>query len=573
MKQGKLLLLVMLLALALCVFAACGGTEEPPAEDPGTNGEQQAEEPSGEAQTSLTFSLSSLPTIDTTLFSSSPSHVACKGFMEGLVRTTEGEINPGIAETWELSEDNMTLTFHLRQDAVWSDGEPVTAQDFVYAFQRLADPATGAAYGWVLGEVVNANAIMYGEDTNGDGEADSFMDVSELGVSAPDDYTFVINFHTPAPYYVGFVDMPCFYPVRQDIVEQYGASHATSADTMVCNGPFVVSEYVPDASLKMVKNESYWDADSIKLEEVTILIIDAEAAFSMLQTGELDFADIPTSVATTYLNDASLLPGIVCDSYYSGAVDWWSVNVASSANPILGNKDFRAALNYSLNRDDFVAVTTDNLYDPQCRFVLPIVAGADDYYCNEHPIDLFPTAGDQDKAQEYLQAAMTAMGISSPSEITIDLMVSDTTANKLIAENCQDQWSSALGINVNVTTVTYAMMLENRRKGEFDLVYAGWMPDYDDPYTYLGYFISTGYENGGKWANERYDELVLTANNYPDAATRLEMYAEAEEILLEDGALVPLHVRKVPWACKENLHGVSRYYLGGDVNYAHAYFE
>ncbi|MBQ1343900.1 MAG: peptide ABC transporter substrate-binding protein, partial [Firmicutes bacterium] len=481
--------LVLLLALALVfTFAACGATEE--------GGEEAAEEtsePAASDNTSFTFSLTSVPSIDPVMFDSSPCQIVDKMFMEGLIRLNGEELNPGIAESWEFNEDNTQLTFHLRQDAVWSDGQPVTANDFVYSFKRLADPETAAPYSWVLGDfVVNANAIMYGEDTNNDGEADSFMDPNELGVSAPDDYTFVIDFETPAPFYLSFLDMPCFYPARQDLYEQYGKEYATAADKMVCNGPFVVSEYTVDQKLVLTKNDQYWDADSVKLTDVTCLIgVDTEAAQSMLQTGDLDMAEtLATETAAAYIADPSLLgDGIVVDTFPPGAEDWWSINVSSTANPILGNKDFRLALNYGLDREQFITITTDDVYEPATRFVMPLVAGDDGFFVEQYPIEAeYPATADLDKAQEYLKAAMDAMGISDPSQITISLKVADSTP-KLIAENCQAQWTENLGINVNIETVTYKAMLADRREGNFDLVYAGWIPDYNDPYTYLGYFM------------------------------------------------------------------------------------
>lgn len=562
--------LVLLLALALVfTFAACGATEEA-----GEGGEEGGEAVASD-NTSFTFSLTSVPSIDPVMFDSSPCQIVDKMFMEGLIRLNGEELNPGIAESWEFNEDNTQLTFHLRQDAVWSDGQPVTANDFVYSFKRLADPETAASYSWVLGDfVVNANAIMYGEDTNNDGEADSFMDPDELGVSAPDDYTFVIDFETPAPFYLSFLDMPCFYPARQDLYEQYGKEYATAADKMVCNGPFVVSEYTVDQKLVLTKNDSYWDADSVKLTDVTCLIgVDTEAAQSMLQTGDLDMAEtLATETAAAYIADPSLLgDGIVVDTFPPGAEDWWSINVSSTANPILGNKDFRLALNYALDREQFITITTDDVYEPATRFVMPLVAGDDGFFVEQYPIEAeYPATADLDKAQDYLKAAMDAMGISDPSQITISLKVADTTP-KLIAENCQSQWSENLGINVTIDTVTYKAMLADRREGNFDLVYAGWIPDYNDPYTYLGYFMSSSYENGGHWENADYDNNIIEGNKL-SGAERMQMLADAENILLEEAALVPLQVRTKAYAYKEGFTDFVRYYMGGELNITYAYW-
>jgi len=560
----KSLLLVLMLALVMVLAAACGGAEQPAGETPAAEG---GETVSGVGQ-DLVFSLPSLPTIDPQRFNASPSYVVMKGFGEGLVRTWHGEVQPGVAESWEIADDNLKMTFHLREDACWSDGTPLVANDFVYAFQRLVDPEFAADYSWVLAEVKNSQAIMGWVD-NPEG-----LTKEDLGVSAPDDHTFVIEFDTPAPYYLGFLDMPCFYPVKQELVEQYGDQYALSAEAMLGNGPFVVSEYLVDQSVTMVPNENYWNAEAVKLDSVKVLIMDSEAAFAQMETGELDLANIPVATASSYLADPGMLPDATVETYLSGAVDWYCINIASTANPILGNKDFRLALNYALDREEYVAIATGGLYAPATRFVLPAVAGVDGgYYCEQYPVEMYQTTAELDKAAEHLQAAMDALGITDPSQITIKLKISDDSASKLIVENCQDQWQRALGINVEIETVTYKAMLADRVAGNFDLVYAGWMPDYNDPYTYLSYFVSSNSQNGGKFSNARYDELVNTANTFSDTATRLEMYQEAETILMEEAGIVPLQVRQVPWAYKSNLKDLVRFYLGSEIDYTYAYFE
>jgi oligopeptide transport system substrate-binding protein len=545
MRKFLSLLLALLLTLAVpAAFAEAQATETLAADQ------------------DLTFSLPSVPTIDPQQFNAAPSYVVMKGIGEGLIRTHEGQVYPGVAESWEVAEDNLKMTFHLRKGACWADGSPLTASDFVYAFRRLADPAKPRDYSWVLYEIKNAAGVM-----------DGSLTLDQLGVSAPDDSTFVIEFTTPAPYYLGFLDLPCFYPVKQELVEKFGDQYALSADSMLTNGPFTVADYQVDQSIKLVPNENYWNREAIKLSSVTIDIMETEAAFSMLETGELDLADIPVAIAPTYLADPASIPGATITSYASGAVDWFCINIASTTNPILGNQDFRLALNYALDREEYVAIATNGLYAPATRFVLPLVAGADGgYYTEQYPINVYKSTAEPDKAAEHLKKAMDAMGITDPSAITVKLKVSDTATNKLIGENCQDQWQRTLGIKVEIETVTYKAMLADRTASNFDLVYAGWMPDYNDPYTYLSYFTSTNPQNGGKFADARYDELVNTANTFADAKTRLSMYAEAEQILMEQAGIVPLQVRQVPYGISEKLKGLVRFYLGSDLDFAYAYF-
>ena len=194
--------LCLLMAIMLTLAAPAAFAEAQPAE-------------TLSADQDLTFSLPSVPTIDPQQFNAAPSYDVMKGIGEGLIRTHEGQVTPGVAESWEVSEDNLKMTFHLRAGACWSDGSPLTANDFVYAFRRLADPAKPRDYSWVLYEIKNAAGVM-----------DGSLTLDQLGVSAPDDSTFVIDFTTPAPYYLGFLDLPCFYPVKQELVQKFGDQYA-----------------------------------------------------------------------------------------------------------------------------------------------------------------------------------------------------------------------------------------------------------------------------------------------------------------------------------------------------------
>ncbi|MDR1558909.1 MAG: peptide ABC transporter substrate-binding protein [Clostridiales bacterium] len=549
--------------------SAAPASESAAAESAAPAGQSETAADTAVAEQKLRYSTTSLTTLDPQRFNSADSYPPIKGYVEGLVNTYGREVNPGTAESWEIADDNKSITFHLRQDACWSDGSPITAEDFVYSFRRLADPANACDYSWALEQVLNFVGIAYPAD------GVDPLPVEELGVSAPDSQTFVIQFATPAPYYLAFLDLPCFYPVKRELVEQYGDEYATSPDKLLGNGPFIVQEYAIDEKLVLVPNDKYWNRDAIKLQEVTLFVMESEAAVSTYQTGGLDFISaIPAAQAPMYLEDPSQLgEGTIMEQYMTGAVDWFCINIASETNPILANKDFRLALNYALDREEYVAIATNGLYYPGTRFVLPVVKGKEKPYVEEYPVDFYKSTAEPDKAQEYLQAAMTAMGISDPGEITVKLKISDAATNVLIAENCQDQWQRNLGINIEIEQVTYRAMLSERVSGEFDLIYAGWMPDFDDPYTYLSYFVSTNAQNGGKYSNPRYDELVNTANSFTDESVRLGMYAEAEQILMEDAGIVPLQVRQEVWAYKSNLKGVLRYFLGASPHFLYAYFE
>ena len=543
----RLSIALMLCFVVLLGFVACGSKSA-----------------AAKQSQTLTYSIRSVPTIDPQKFNASPSYGAIKGYSEGLIQFHAGAITPGVAESWEIAPDNKKMTFHLRKDAKWSDGSALTAHDFVYAFRRLADPKNNCDYRWVLDEIVNGDEIPYG---------DGSIPADQLGVSAPDNNTFVIDFRVPAPYYLAFLDMPPFHPVKKEMVEKWGDKYAMETDKILGNGPYIVKEYLFEQKIVYAPNPNYWNKSAIKLEEATLIIMEEEAAFAAFRNGEIDFCHIPLAVGPEFLGNPVLLPGAYVGKYMTGAVDWYCINIASKTNPILGNKDFRLALNYALDREQYVQIATNGLFEPATRFVLPAVSGAKKPYAEEHPMNVYKTTAEMSKAQQHLNAAMAAMKITDPSQITIAIKISDRPSDRMIVENCQDQWQKALGIKVNVEIVTYRAMLTDRTAGVFDLVYAGWMPDFDDPYTYLGYFTSNNTQNGGKFSNARYDELVTTANNYTDPVKRLGMYAEAEKILLEEAGLVPLQVRQQPEVRKENLRGLNRFFLGAQEDWIYAYFE
>jgi oligopeptide transport system substrate-binding protein len=546
MKKLNLLLVVsvvMILVVALSL-TACRGSG-------GNDGQK------------LTIATLSVPSIDPQNFNAAPEYVAIKGYVEGLVHTWKGEINPGVAERWEIAEDNMTMTFYLRQDACWSDGSPLTAQDFLYAFHRLADPEEPKDYNWVLYEITNYADI-----------ADGILPKEDLGVEAPDDHTFIIHFDTPAPYYLGFLDMPCFYPTKKELVEKHGDRYASSADTAIGNGPFKLKEYRVDEKIVMVPNENYWNKDAIKLSEIEIVIVvDKQAAFSLFESGQVDWAHIPEDMYAKYLETPSAMPpDTTAYTYKSGAVDWFCINVGNTTNMILANQDFRLALNNALDREEYISIAFADLYSPATRFVLPTVSGLNKPYCEEYPINYFKTTAELAKAKEHLQKAMDAMEISDPGEISFTIKIGDNTP-RAVGENCQDQWMRNLGIKVEVEVVPYKSMIQDRKDGNFDLVYAGWIPDFDDPYTYLGYFVTGNPQNGGKYSNPRYDTLVNTANTYTDPAKRLSMYAEAEELLIKEAGIVPLQVREISAAIRNDLKDFVHFYLGMEQDYIYAYFE
>ncbi|MDY5483394.1 MAG: peptide ABC transporter substrate-binding protein, partial [Clostridium sp.] len=468
---------------------------------------------------------------------------------DGLYRNVQGELQPATAESYEVSDDGLVYTFKLRQDAKWSDGQPVTAHDYEYGMKRLCDPAAACPSSY-LGVVLKNGAAVSSEE----------LPVDELGVKALDDYTLEVTLENPSEYFLSMTSMSAFAPVRQDLVEKYGAEFGGSADKQVYNGPFVVTEY-GNGKLVMAKNENYYDADKIKLDGVELLTVaDNNTAVSMFDAGELDLAEVPTEMVSQYEDKVQY--------YYSGANDYAALN---HRNKYLANKNLRLAMNYAVNREEYNLLSHNGLYEPNLRFVLPQVRGVEGDYGTEYPLSFFPLQGDMDKAKEYLATALSELGLSDASEITLELYVSDSETAKKETEVVVNQWKNNLGINVNINMVPgatkNAMLVPN--SDDFDIIMSGWAPDYSDPYSYLELWYSTSGYNYLNYHSDVYDKYI-DASKTTSGKERMDNLFEAEKTMLEDGALVPLQLRRVPYMVSDRVQNLGAYFIGLNYDYMYA---
>ena len=544
-------LLSLLVAVSMSIGAmACGAYEtEDTAADAST-----ADTGSGSEKVFRYSDTVEPTTIDPSKANSIVDNELIHACQESLVRGTGGKVEPGIAESWELSEDGLTYTFHLR-DTNWSDGQPVTADDFVYGLQRLLDPATASEYAFIGEYVKNGYAVETGE-----------MEVSELGVRAEDDKTLVLELENPCAYFLSMVGIASQYvPIRKDIVESYGADFAATADKNVYSGPF---KLVSTDNMMYVfeKNDQYWNKDAINLDRVEFSVIsESNTAVAMYENGELDFVKLPTDSVAQYDD--------IDSEFMNGNEDYLYIN-EESTNKIVSNKNFRKALNYGLNRNDYIALATNNVYSPSNTLVMPLVGGASKSYGEEYTLDSYPLDGDIDVAKEYLEKAMSEEGYSDPSEIEIELTTTDLEASKKIAEVLQELWQNALGITVTIRQVTYAdiygSVLPN---GDYQIAYGGWGPDYSDPYTYLELFKSDCSYNYSNYKNDEFDKLLEDSKTETDVKARMDMLNEAEKIILEDAAFVPLQCRQQHYLLNDKFTGVEFYFCSINIDWVYADVE
>ena len=538
--------LAMVVIMVIATLAACS---TPGSDDSSSEGGEKV----------FRYSVQTEPTtFDLTKGNSIGDNEIQHAITEGLTRNTGGNVTPGIAESWDISDDGCVYTFHLR-DANWSDGQPITAQDFVYSWQRLADPNVGSPYAWFLDTIAvkNAAAVNAGE-----------MELDELGIKAIDDKTLEITLDRPMAVLLSALGMQSnLNPLRQDIVEQYGEEFAATADKNVYSGPFVLTSTENNVYV-FEKNPEFWDADNIKLDKVELSYIEKpDTALAMYESGELDFVKIPTESVEAYKDNED------ADVYLNGNVDYCYIN-PNSDNKVWANKNFRLALNYALNRVEYNQLANNGVYNPYNALCFPGLSGKDGKtYGETYDVDsyAFPIEGDVEKAKEYLDTAMKELGISDPSEIEIEFVTTDAETNKKIAEVLQEQWQNNLGIKVNIRQVTYADIYgEVYPKFDYEIGYAGWGPDYDDPTTYLNLFRSdiNWYTPYG---NPDFDAKLDAAEaETEDSNARMDLLNEAEQILIEDAAWVPLQARNQYYLLSPKMKDVTFYSFSINLDWPYA---
>lgn len=501
------------------------------------------------------YAVNTLPTtLDPTKGQSIGDNEIQHAVTEGLTRNTAGDVKPGIAESWDESEDGLTYTFHLRKDAKWSDGEPITAADFEYSWKRLVNPETASPYAFIGDCLKNGQAIEQGN-----------MDVEELGVKAVDDNTLEVTLEHPTSYFLSLIGSSGqFAPLRQDIVEKYGTDFAATSEKNVYSGPFVMTSS-EDNVWTFEKNDNYWDKDSINLDKCELNYVEnTDTQLSMYEAGDLDYVQVPTAYVSDYKDKAEV--------FANGNVDFCYIN-SKSDNPVLGNKNFRLALNYALNRNDYNKLANADTYTAFNGLVFPGLQAKGTTYGEAYDLNSYsyPLDGDQDKATEYLNAAMQELGIANASDITVEVVTTDADSSKRIVETLQEQWQNALGINVKIRQVTYADIYGKVfPEHDYEIGYGGWGSDYDDPYSYLELFKSDSSYNYSQYENPEVDQLLIASQDEPDTDKRMDELNQAEQDILADGAFVPLQARNVYYMLDDDTTGINFYYCSLNIDWVYA---
>jgi len=442
-----------------------------------------------------------------------------RDLFEGLVNEApNGDLQPGAAESWEISDDGLTYTFHLRRDARWSNGDPVTADDWVYSLRRSLDPKTLSRYTFILNPILNAEPIAAGQ-----------MPPEALGVHKLDDYSIEIQLEGPTPYFLGLLTHSASYAVHRASVEQYGDQH-TRPGNLVSNGAFMLEDWVVQSHIKLVRNPNYWDNDKTILDEVWYYATEDQSA--ELRRYRADEIDITSTVPTRQLSWLrENLPDELTIAPYLGSY-YYGFNVTRP--PFKDNPKLRRALTLAIDRDIITNQVTGAGQLPSFGWVPPV----NGYESQKMPEAAWTQAEREAEARRlYAEAGYTA-----DNPLRTEIIYNTQEDHKRIALAVSAMWKQVLGVEVSILNQEWKVFLDTRRqKIDTQIFRGGWIGDYNDPFTFAELMLSTSGLNDSGYANPAYDALLREATKEGDLVRRAELLEQAERILLEDLPILPMY--------------------------------
>ena len=547
MKLRKILAMVMALALLCATFAACGdtsgtsssaGTSSTASETGDSSAAEEGETATGGSGGTLNMRNTMEPTsLNTLLATYAYDFTPINAMIECLYRDDENDVpQPAGAETVDISDDKLVYTFHLREDATWSNGDPVVATDYEFAWQQALNPKVASDYAYMLYFIHNAQPYFNGE-----------VEWSEVGVKVIDDYTLEVTLDNPLPYATDLFAFPTLAPINQKFYEEVGADkYATDAEYFCCNGMYELTEWSHNSQIVFQKREDYWNADAVGPDEIVYKIItDSQAGLNSYLSREIDYTDLDSGEVVQQAEAAGFEVGVkpARSSYYL---------IVNTEDEFMSNQNLRLALAYSIDKQALVDTVYQNDNQPMTSFTPPAImgaAGADGPSFQEALLEergeMYPGSGDLEKAQEYLQAALEELGCTV-DELNLSIDCADDSLRRNCATFLQEQWRQNLGIeNITVNSMQTKQVSANRQSGDYCMSLGGWSPDYNDAINFLDLWVTDGGNNDSFWSNEEYDNLIAQATAEADEEVRQQYLFDAEEILAAEMPVIPLY-----WQCQ-----------------------
>lgn len=531
----KFIILTSLILVLAIIFTGCSSPSN------------EGKDPAGNNQTAggkkiLRSNNSSEPgSLDPALAQGTHESWILENVFEGLMTFDEnGELVPGMAESYEISEDGLTYTFKIRDGVTWSNGDPVTAEDFEYTWKRALDPELAADYAHILYYIKGAQAYNSGEGSRDD-----------VAVKALDEKTLEVTLEAPTAYFLELTAFYTYFPVNKNVVES-NPDWAKDPETHVSNGPFKLVRWDHNAKIVLEKNESYYNADKIKLDGIELDIIeDQNTAWQKYEGGEYHIlVDVPTSVVAQLKaqNDPQLNIGNQIGTYY--------YNVNPDVKPF-NNAKVRQALSMAIDRETITENITQGGQIP-AEGVVPY--GLKDENGNEFRDGVGSLVEyDPDKAKQLFEEGLAEEGMTLEefNSGQFVILYNTSESHKKIAQAVQEMWRTTLGIEIGLENVEFQVKLDREKAGDYQISRGGWIGDYMDPMTILDLWWSESAFNDVKYNNEEYDKLIAESKATDDQNIRMENLRNAEKMIMEDMAVIPIYFYTQPYVVKENVSGIT----------------
>lgn len=544
MKLRKILAMVMALALLCATFTACGdtsgtsssaGTSSTASDSGDSSAAEEGETATGGSGGTLNMRNTMEPTsLNTLLATYAYDFTPINAMIECLYRDDENDVpQPAGAETVDISDDKLVYTFHLREDATWSNGDPVVATDYEFAWQQALNPKVASDYAYMLYFIHNAEPYFNGE-----------VEWSEVGVKVIDDHTLEVTLDNPLPYATDLFAFPTLAPINQKFYEEVGADkYATDAEYFCCNGMYELTEWSHNSEIVFEKREEYWNADAVGPDTIVYKIItDSQAGLNSYLSREIDYTDLDSGEVVQQAEAAGFEVGVkpARSSYYL---------IVNTEDEFMSNQNLRLALAYAIDKQALIDTVYQNDNQPMTSFTPPAIMGANESSFQEALVaergEMYPGSGDLEKAQEYLQAALEELGCTV-DELNLSIDCADDSLRRNCATFLQEQWRQNLGIeNITVNSMQTKQVSANRQSGDYCMSLGGWSPDYNDAINFLDLWVTDGGNNDSFWSNEEYDNLIAQATAEADEEVRQQYLFDAEEILAAEMPVIPLY-----WQCQ-----------------------
>ncbi|MEB8093216.1 peptide ABC transporter substrate-binding protein [Mammaliicoccus lentus] len=497
-----------------------------------------------------------VPTMDSAMATDGLSFDMFFQTMEGLYTLDKDDkAIPAVAKGEpKITNDGKKWTVKLRENAKWSNGDPVTANDFVYAWRKVVDPDTASEYAYILFDIKNAEEVNSGDKKP-----------EELGVKAIDDHTLEFELTKSLPYYKELLSFGTFMPQNKKFVEKQGDKYGTTLKNTLYNGPFKMTEWKTDDKVTLEKNDEYWDKDKVKLDKVNYKVVkEASTAVNLYETNKLDIVELPAEQVNKYKDDKGYTTELDTITYY--------FKLNEDKVPEFKNEDFRLAFAKAIDKKAYVKNNLNNGSIPADNFVpkdfVKDSKGNEyqDGVKNENHYNV-------KEAKEHFEKAKKELG---KDEFTIELMTYDKDTAKRDAEYFKEQLEKNLdGVNIKIKQQPFKQKLDVVSKGQYEMSLENWIPDYPDPMTFLELYVTDGSHNNTGWSNKEYDKIIKAADSSlaenPDK--RLKELQRAEGMLLNEAGIVPLYQVGVAQLQKPNVKNVVNHQFGGVSTLKEAYIE